>query len=100
MVVEGHKDGKIVYETKCDNSLIELPTKRLNQKKKYLALATQIFNNLNLLSSTPKHKSSGESKLSGSVIYYTTPKELLDRLKRLTGTRLAGNNILQHWNEI
>ena len=34
-VVEAHKHGSVVYENRCDKSLIELLTKRFNPKKIY-----------------------------------------------------------------
>ena len=55
--------------------------------------AVKIFNDLNMLSNMPKHKSSGKSKMVGSsVMYYKNPKELSDRLKVLIGSIIAGNN--------
>ena len=91
-VVEACKHGSVVYENRCDKSLIDLLTKRFNPKKRYSAKAIQIFNDLNMLSSIPKHKSSGKAKLSGGLMYYTNCDDLLNRLKLLVGTRRAGNN--------
>lgn len=56
MVVEAHKNGKKIYENYADKSLIDLITKRFNPKKKYSTKAIQIFDDLNMLSGIPKHK--------------------------------------------
>ena len=100
MVIEARRGGQIVYENKGDKSLVDLLTKRFNPKKKYSSKAIQIFNDLNMLSDIPKHKSSGKSNLSGGMIYYTSPKELVDRLRLLTGSRRAGNTNIQLRNEV
>ena len=40
--------------------------------------AVKIFNDLNVLSNLPSHKSSGKSKIVGSsVVYYNEPKQLI-----------------------
>ena len=55
--------------------------------------AVKIFNDLNMLSNLPPHKSSGKSKMVGSsVVYYNKPKQLADRMKILIGSMAAGNN--------
>ena len=51
-----------------------------------------MFNNLNMLSGIPKHTSSGKSKLTGGMVYCTSPEDLMKRLTLLTGARRAGNN--------
>ena len=84
---------KIVYEADADKSLINLLTKRYNPNTKYSMNTVKIFNDLNMLSNMPKHKSSGKSKTIGSsVMYYKDPKELSDRFKRLIGSIITGNN--------
>ena len=100
MVIEAHRGGQIVYENKGDKSLVDLLPKRFNPKKKYSSKAIQIFNDLNMLSGIPKHKSSGKASLSGGMIYYTNPKELIDRLGLLTGSRMAANTSFQIRNEV
>lgn len=52
-----------------------------------------------MLSGLPKHKSSGKSKLTDGNAYYTTPEDLMNRLKLMTGTRKAGTNNIQLRNE-
>ena len=91
MVIEAVKDGKKVYEDIADKSLVDLITKRFDPKKKYSSKAIKIFNNLNMLSKIPKHRSSGKSKLIGGAIIYSDPKDLMKRLTLLTGNRRAGN---------
>ena len=100
MVIEVHKGGQIVYEDKGDKSLVDLLTKRFDPKKRYSSKAIRIFNNSNMLSNIPKHKSSGKTNLKGGMIYYTEPEDLMKRLTLLTGTRKALRNevweILDH----
>ena len=45
-----------------------------------------------MLSGIPKHTSSGKSKLTGGMVYYTSPEDLMKRLTLLTGARRTGNN--------
>ena len=97
--VEALKGGQIVYDNKGDKSLVELLTKRFNPKKRYSSRAVQIFNDLNMLSSIPKHKSSGKSTLGGTI-YFIKPEDIIKRLKLLVGARIAGNNNIQHRNKI
>ena len=100
MVIEAVKDGKKVYEDIADKSLIDLITKRFDPKKKYSSKAIKIFNNLNILSNMPKHRSSGKSKLIGGAIIYSDPKDLMKRLTLLTGSRRAGNTSIALRNEM
>ena len=100
MVIEAVKDGKKVYEDTADKSLIDLITKRFDPKKKYSSKALKIFNNLNMLSNMPKHRSSGKSKLIGGAIIYSDPKDLMKRLTLLTGSRRAGNTSIALRNEM
>ena len=100
MVVEAHQNEEKIYENNADKSLINLITKRFNPNKKYSNKALQIFNDLNILSDLPFHKSSGKSKLlGGNIFYYNNPEQLMKRLKLITGTRQAGNNNIQLRNE-
>ena len=99
MVIEAMK-GKKVYEDIADKSLVDLITKRFNPKKKYSSKAIKIFNNLNMLSNIPKHRSSGKSKLIGGAIIYSDPKDLMKRLTLLTGSRRAGNTSIALRNEM
>lgn len=100
MVVEAVKDGEKVYEDMADKSLVDLLTKRFDPKKRYSSRAIQIFNNLNMLSNIPKHRSSRKSKLIGGAILYSEPKDLMKRLTLLTGSRKAGNTSFALRNEI
>ena len=87
------RGGKLVYQSDADGSLVNLLTKRYNPKTKYSMNAVRIFNDLNLLSNMPKHRSSGKSKMVGSsVTYYNNANELADRMKVLIGSIAAGNN--------
>ena len=87
------RGGKLVYQSDADGSLVNLLTKRFNPKTKYSMNAVRIFNDLNLLSNMPKHRSSGKSKMVGSsVTYYNNANELADRMKILVGSMAAGNN--------
>ena len=88
-----YRGAKLIYKTKGDKSLIDLLIKRYNPKTKYSMNAVKIFNDLNMLSNLPPHKSSGKSKMVGSsVVYYNKPKQLADRMKILIGSMAAGNN--------
>ena len=100
MVIEAVKDGKKVYEDIADKSLVDLITKRFDPKKKYSSKAIKIFNNLNMLSNMPKHRSSGKSKLIGGAIIYSDQKDLMKRLTLLTGSRRAGNTSIALRNEM
>ncbi|KAL9980406.1 hypothetical protein ACROYT_G008994 [Oculina patagonica] len=100
MVIEAVKDGKMVYEDIADKSLVDLITKRFNPKKKYSSKAIKIFNNLNMLSNIPKHRSSGKSKLIGGAIIYSDPNDLMKRLTLLTGSKRAGNTSIALRNEM
>ena len=87
------RGGKLIYDANADKSLINLITKRFNPKTKYSMNAVKIFNDLNLLSNLPKHRSSGKSRMVGSsVTYYNNANELADRMKILIGSIAAGNN--------
>ena len=87
------RGGKLVYQSDVDKSLLNLLTKRFNPKTKYSMNAVRIFNDLNVLSHMPKHRSSGKSKMVGSsVTYYNNANELADRMKILVGSMAAGNN--------
>ena len=88
MVNEAHKGRQIIYEDRAEKSLFDLLTKRFNPIKRYSIKAVQIFNNLNMLSEMPKHRSSGKLNLIGGTLYYTTPEDLMKRLTLLTGARL------------
>lgn len=100
MVIEAVKDGKMVYEDIADKSLVDLITKRFNPKKKYSSKAIKIFNNLNMLSNIPKHRSSGKSKLIGGTMIYSDPNDLMKRLTLLTGSKRAGNTSIALRNEM
>ena len=100
MVIVAVKDGKKVYEDIADKSLVDLITKRFDPKTKYSSKAIKIFNNLNMLSNMPKHRSSGKSKLIGGAIINSDPKDLMKRLTLLTGSRRAGNTSIALRNEM
>ena len=100
MVIEAVKDGKIVYEDTADKSLIDLITKRFDNKKKYSSKAIKIFNNLNTLANMKKHKSSKKSNFHGGSVIYTDPNDIMNRLTLLTGSKRAGNTSIQLKNEI
>ena len=87
------RGGKLLYSADADKSLINLLTKRFNPKTKYSINAVKIFNDLNMLSNMPKHRSSGKSRMVGSsVTYYNNANDLADRMKILIGSVVAGNN--------
>ena len=98
MFLEVSKGGQIIYQDKADRSLINLLTKKYNPKTKYSSKAIEIFNNLNMLSNMPKHKSSQKSKLGGNI-YYTNPNELFKKLQLISGSRIAGNTNIRLKNE-
>ena len=54
--------------------------------------AVRIFNDLNMLSNMPPHKSSGKSRMVGSYHDYQDQKQLADRMKIIIGSMAAGNN--------
>ena len=70
MKLIAYRDGKLVYQADADRSLINLQTKRLNPKTKYSINVVKIFNDLNMLSNTPPHKSLGKSRMVGSSVMY------------------------------
>ena len=85
--------GKIIYQANADKSLIDLLTKRYNPKTKYSHNAVKIFNDLNMMSNLPTHKSSGKSRLVGSgMFYFNDPVKLVDRMQVIKGSIAAGNN--------
>ena len=87
------RGGKLLYQSDADKSLLNLLTKRYNPKTKYSMNAVRIFNDLNTLANTPKHRSSGKARMVGSsVTYYNNANELADRMKILIGSIAAGNN--------
>ena len=87
------RGGKLLYQSDADKSLINLLTKRFNPKTKYSINAVKIFYDLNPLSNMPKHRSSGKSRMVGSsVTYYNNANDLVDRMKILIGSVVAGNN--------
>ena len=93
MKLNAYRGRKLVYEADADSSAIDLLTKRFNPKTKYSMNAVKIFNDLNMLSNMPPHRSSGKSRMVGSsVMYYQDPKQLTDRMKILIGSMAAGNN--------
>ena len=93
MKLKVFRGGKLIYSADADKSLINLLTKRFNPKTKYSMNAVRIFNDLNMLSNMPKHRSSGKSRMVGSsVTYYNNANELADRIKILIGSIAAGNN--------
>ena len=101
MVIDAHKGGQIVYEDKGDKSLIDLLTKRFNPKKRYSSKVIQIFNNLNMLSNMPRHRSSGKTNLiRGGMVIQSQPEDLMERLTLLTGIRIAGNTNISLRNEV
>lgn len=52
-----------------------------------------MFNDLNMLSNMPPHKSSGKLRMVGSsAMYYQGPKQLANRMKIIIGSMIAGNN--------
>ena len=52
-----------------------------------------------MLSGIPEHKSSGKSQLTGGMIYYSKPEDLMKRLTLVTGSRNAGNTNIGLRNE-
>ena len=93
MKLNAYRGGKLVYEADADRLVIDLLTKRFNPKMKYSMNAMKIFNDLNMLSNMPKHRSSGKSRMvKSSVVSYQDPKQLTDRMKILIGSMAAGNN--------
>ena len=97
--LNAYRGGKLIYEADADKSVIDLLTKRFNPKTKYSMNAVKIFNDLNMLSNMPPHKSSAKSRMVGSsVMYYQDPASLVDRMKILIGSMVAGNNspVLRH----
>ena len=87
------KTAKKVYDKQADFDTLDLLTKRFNSRKKYSDLARSVFNDLNILSQIPIHKTSKNySKLGSGVVYYKNPQDLLSRLELLGGSMSAGNN--------
>ena len=57
-----YKDGKKIYDKQADFDTLDLLTKRFNSKKKYSPLSKMIFNDLNILSEIPIHRTSNKYK--------------------------------------
>ena len=101
MKLHVHRGGKIVYQADADKSLVDLLTKRFNPRSSYSPNAVKIFNDLNLFANLPRHPSSGKSKLLGSgVVFYKGPNELVERMRILVGSMVAGNNAPAIKNEL
>ena len=81
----------ILYTNKCDNSTIDLLTKRFNPKTKYTQLAKNIFNDLNVLSGIVK-KRNMKSKLIGQVKIILSEDDKQKRINLLRSSIIAGNN--------
>ena len=93
--IDAYLGGKLIYQADGDKSLVDLLTKRCNPKTKYSHNAVKIFNDLNMLSNLPPHRSSGKSQMIGfgsNIMYYNRPTELFDRMKLIVGSIAAGNN--------
>ena len=87
------KDSNKVLDKKVDFDTIDLLTKRFNSKKKYSNLSKMVFNELNKLSEIPIHRSSKKySKIGSGIIYYNDVNDLIDRMKLLGGSIMAGND--------
>ena len=100
MIVEVQDgSGQVVYQDKADKSLVDLLTKSYSPRR-YSNQAIKVFNNLNMLSNIPKHRSSGKSNLVGGQIIYSDPQDLMKRLTLLTGSRRAGNTSIALRNEV
>ena len=88
-----YKNGEKVYDKQVDFDTLYLFTKKFNSKKQYSPLSKMVFNDLNILSEIPVHRTSNKYKKLGSgAIYYSNPEDLLDRLELLGASILAGNN--------
>ena len=93
--------GQLMTPTAIDRDTVDLLTKRFNLKKNYSLLARNVFHDRNKLANLPKHKSSGKCALKGGAIrYYSSPKDLFDRLEILTASVKAGNNSTAIFNEL
>jgi len=93
MLIHAYRDGQKMYDAVADKSLINLLTKRYNLKTKYTQNAMKIFNDFNMLSNMPQHKSSGKSKMiRSSIMDYSDPHQLADRMKIAVGSIIAENN--------
>ena len=85
-----HKNGQKMYDKQVDFDTIDLLTKRLNGNKKYSNLAKMVFDDLDRLSEIPIHRTSKKfKKIVNGVIYYSDPKDLMDRLELLGGSILT-----------
>ena len=90
------KDGPKVIDRQIDFDTIDLLTKRFNSKKQYSPLSKMVFEELDMLSQIPIHRTSNKFKKIGSgVVYYNNVHDLMDRLELLGGSILAGNNGLK-----
>ena len=94
MKLKACRGGKLLYQADADKSRINLLTKRYNPKTKYSMNAVKIFNDLNMFSNLPKHKSSGKERMIGSsIMCYQDPKQLADRMKIIIiDSMVSGNN--------
>ena len=97
--VNAYMGGSLVYNTRANKSTIDLLTKHFNSKKPYTKRAIKIFNDLNMLSMPKSHPSSLKSKLGGNI-HFSSHNQMMERLKILTASRLAGNSSVAIRNEI
>ena len=100
--LEAYKDDKKVLSCKADRDLIDLLTKRYNNKKQYTPQSLETFVKLIDLSGLPINarslKYAAAKKTSGSrpgsnIQYYKSPDELVERLHLLIGSK-AGKFLL------
>lgn len=103
--LEAYKDEKKVLSRKADQDLIELLTKRYNTKKQYSEKSLKLFAKLIDLSGLPVNNrsikySAGRQRAGGAIQYYSSPDELVERLRLLVGSKQGGKVSVDIDNEI
>ena len=110
--LEAFKEGKKVLSRKVDFDLLELLTKRFNTKKDYSQKALDTFSKLIELSGVPINarslkfqitKGTGVKKPKHKAVeikYYSSPDELVERLRMIIGHKKGGGSSLELDNEM
>ena len=80
-----------MYEDRGDKSLIDLLKAFQFKKEIFKQSCPDIQQPQHVVRHTKTHIL-GKSKLTGGMVYYTSPEDLMKRLTLLTGARRAGNN--------
>lgn len=102
MLLHAHRNGDLVYNRSVDRGVVKLLTKRYNPKVSYSSLDIEVLNDLNNLGGLSPNPNNRKTKLSHpgcGAKQFTNPQELMDRLRVVTESLVAGNRNHQLANE-